>query len=363
MSSGRDPSCFDNGVIIRAILLHSNHQSEKRHYAAIVFKPLCQENLATMAVLSTSATKLRPDMIPTSSQILSLSTLARTGILVLTFSLILLVYTWLRSIYRVHFHPLAHFPGPREAAISRDWELKIATEKADIPSKCLRGCISNTVINVSFPNPKYRKPCSRSDRHACSSHRTQRSPSRRVSLYKIIYSQTTKYFKDPGFYDAFNSHQTVFGQYDPQLHRQRRKMMKHMFSRGGIFKLEGLINDKCEIKEKKILRLGGKGSSSIDAYDAFRALTTEIIAQFSFSRSAGLIEESSESFKSSTVNGIGGTADGVTYMRHSWILRAIAAMLPRRLVKRFGGDVGQFMNLLDVSFQAHFFSFVSSVVA
>lgn len=167
-----------------------------------------------------------------------------------------------------------------------------------------------------------------------------------VSLYKTIYGQNTKYLKDPGFYDAFNSHQTVFGQYDPQLHRVRRKLLNPMFSRAGMFKLESLMHDKYEIMEKKILRLS-KGSS-VDAYDAFRALTTEIIAQFAFSRSAGLIEESKDGFKARAVAAIEGTADGVEYMRQYWVLRALSEMLPRKLVTRFGGDVGQFMNVLDV---------------
>lgn len=125
-----------------------------------------------------------------------------------------------------------------------------------------------------------------------------------------------------------------------------------MFSRAGMFKLEDLINDKYETMERKILRLS-KGCS-IDAYDAFRALTTEIIAQFAFSRSAGLIEESPDDFKCRSVNAIEGTADGVEYMRQYSILRIIAAMLPRRLVARFGGDVGQFMNVLDVSSTRYF---------
>lgn len=88
-----------------------------------------------MAVLSTSATELGPDMIPQLSQVLSMSTLARAGILLVTAGFLRLVYTFLRSIYRVHFHPLAKFSGPREAAISRDWEHKIATEKGAYPEK------------------------------------------------------------------------------------------------------------------------------------------------------------------------------------------------------------------------------------
>lgn len=125
--------------------------------------------------------------------------------------------------------------------------------------------------------------------------------------------------------------------------------MNNMFSRAGIFKLEGLIHDKYEILERKILRLSKGGSKSIDAYDAFRALTTEIIAQFAFSRSAGMIEQSRDGFKATTVDAIEGTADGIEYMRQYWILKVLSVILPRRIVAYFGGDVGQFMNVLDVS--------------
>lgn len=84
-----------------------------------------------MAVLSKSSGVLGLD-IPMPSQILSMSTLARAGVLLV---FLRLVYTWLRSIYRAHFHPLAGFAGPREAAVSRDWEFKIATEKGAYPEK------------------------------------------------------------------------------------------------------------------------------------------------------------------------------------------------------------------------------------
>lgn len=85
-----------------------------------------------MAVLSTSIGGLISDTIPTSIQVLSINTLARAGVLLI---FLRYVYTWLRSIYRVHFHPLADFPGPREAAVSRDWEHKITTEKGAYPEK------------------------------------------------------------------------------------------------------------------------------------------------------------------------------------------------------------------------------------
>lgn len=181
-----------------------------------------------------------------------------------------------------------------------------------------------------------------------------------VKLYKTIYGQNTKFLKDPGYYDAFNSYKTLFGERDPQEHRVRRKMLNPMFSRTGIFKVECLIHDKYEMMESKILRLS-KAGSSIDAYDAFRTVTTEIAAQFSFSRPAGLIEQSQDSFKAHAIEAIEGTADGIEYMRQYPILRFISDYMPRKLVAKFGGDVGQFMNVLDVSIKHQYgFSLLSS---
>lgn len=39
-------------------------------------------------------------------------------IVVLIFTMLWKVYT---TVYNLYFHPLAHFPGPREAALSQNW--------------------------------------------------------------------------------------------------------------------------------------------------------------------------------------------------------------------------------------------------
>jgi hypothetical protein len=35
---------------------------------------------------------------------------------------------FLKTLYRLHFHPLSRFPGPRAAAISRRWQAKLVNE-------------------------------------------------------------------------------------------------------------------------------------------------------------------------------------------------------------------------------------------
>ena len=43
----------------------------------------------------------------------------------------------LKTVYRLHFHPLSKFPGPRAAAISRRWQAKL--------------------VNAGYPEVEYEK--------------------------------------------------------------------------------------------------------------------------------------------------------------------------------------------------------------
>lgn len=37
----------------------------------------------------------------------------------------IVAFQFLRSVYRLHLHPLSKFPGPKGAAISRRWQAKL----------------------------------------------------------------------------------------------------------------------------------------------------------------------------------------------------------------------------------------------
>lgn len=47
----------------------------------------------------------------------------QAGIVLLTFALISKAS---QAVYRLYFHPLSGFPGPREAALSKDWLYKLS---------------------------------------------------------------------------------------------------------------------------------------------------------------------------------------------------------------------------------------------
>ena len=76
-----------------------------------------------------------------------------------------------------------------------------------------------------------------------------------VSLYKEVYSQTSTYLKDEYFYDAFLTPNTVFTEADPSLHKARRRVLNPFFSRGGVMKLEVIIEEKIDLFVQKLRRL------------------------------------------------------------------------------------------------------------
>jgi hypothetical protein len=57
---------------------------------------------------------------------MELTTLPHWAALVVAITATVFLYRFARNTYRVRYHPLAKFPGPRAAAISKDWLYKIS---------------------------------------------------------------------------------------------------------------------------------------------------------------------------------------------------------------------------------------------
>jgi cytochrome P450 len=84
----------------------------------------------------------------------------------------------------------------------------------------------------------------------------------------VIYNQSKPFLKHAQFYNGFNTPHTVFAELDPDLHKERRRMLNPLFSKAGIYKLEPLIHEKIYMLSSKISRLCD--SKEIDIYNAVR---------------------------------------------------------------------------------------------
>ncbi|KAI5460921.1 cytochrome P450 [Mariannaea sp. PMI_226] len=121
-----------------------------------------------------------------------------------------------RALYRLHFHPLKDFPGPRSACVSDKWLYRESKKR--------------------FPEEVFEQL-----------HRK--------------YGET--FSKHAPFYNGFNTPHTLFAETDPHLHKERRRLLNPMFSRQGVFKLEPVMQAKLSLLLEKIDRLCPNAAQSI----------------------------------------------------------------------------------------------------
>ncbi|KAF5496250.1 Cytochrome P450 monooxygenase sdnE [Colletotrichum fructicola] len=171
-----------------------------------------------------------------------------------------------------------------------------------------------------------------------------------TNLYKVIYRQSNPFPKNEPFYLAFNAPSpTVFTEMDEAKHKERRRMLNPMFSRAGVLKLEGLIRERLALLEIKIERLREK--QNIDFYDAFRLVTTNIIMEFCFADSRGMLEEQPDSFKSQFLTAFSVAASALKTLQQYPLLRIVSNAIPVGLLKVVSPELGNLIHLTDYAEQ------------
>ncbi|OJJ05173.1 hypothetical protein ASPVEDRAFT_74574 [Aspergillus versicolor CBS 583.65] len=159
-----------------------------------------------------------------------------------------------RTIYRLHFHPLSRFPGPK---------LTAATGLVEIYHDVVRG--GKFLWEMEKMHETYG-PIVRITPHEIHIKDS--------SYYDSIYTNSKKLNKDPNFVGLFGSPQSMIATVDHAHHRFRRGILASFFSKRSITAL----------------------TRRSAAFAAFAALTTDIITHYSYGESFGFLD--SESFRS-----------------------------------------------------------------
>nr|A0A8K1AW54.1 RecName: Full=Cytochrome P450 monooxygenase tndB; AltName: Full=Talaronoid C biosynthesis cluster protein B [Aspergillus flavipes]QVR97761.1 TndB [Aspergillus flavipes] len=172
----------------------------------------------------------------------------------------LAIYSASLAIYRLYFHPLAGFPGPRIAAATRWYEFYYDVIK--------RG---QYVYKIEEMHQKY-------------------GPIIRINPHEIVIN-------DPDFYNsvyvAGNTRRTaIWPRYrtgigfdgshtmteNHELHRRRRKPLEPFFSRMGIDKMEPMIIEEAKLLNDRLTGL--KGSGNVIRLDhVFSAFAGDVIGR------------------------------------------------------------------------------------
>lgn len=195
-----------------------------------------------------------------------------------------LVWFGIKSIYRLHWHPLCHIPGPKCAAISHLYEFYYDVVKG-----------GTYLFEVQKMHRKYGEPSPCFKPEIISQANVGRfmtGPIVRINprevhiadpdFYDDIYSSAARTrWKDPKQVPMIGAPFSMGATWHHDHHKFRRGLIKNHFSRQSIDSISPRIRQKVE-KFCDRLEEASKNARPVNMSDAFAALTSDIISGYAF---------------------------------------------------------------------------------
>ncbi|KAL4744321.1 hypothetical protein BDW72DRAFT_212832 [Aspergillus terricola var. indicus] len=186
-----------------------------------------------------------------------------------------------RTIYRLFFHPLAGFPGPKITAATGLYEFyhdvvrggKFLWEIEQMHR------VYGPIVRITPREIHVKDPY----------------------FYDEIYTSTRKRNKDPNCVGLFGSPTSMIATVDHEHHRLRRGILSSFFSKRSIRDISSLIKRRVQRLMERLLGFY-QTESEVDLSAAFAALTADIITTYSYGESFNFLED--ESFHSEVRNAI-----------------------------------------------------------
>ncbi|KAK4499586.1 hypothetical protein PRZ48_010104 [Zasmidium cellare] len=243
----------------------------------------------------------------------------------LLFFTALLAYFLTLAIYRLYLHPLAHFPGPRLAALTPLYQTH-----HDI---------------LTTPNAQFTA-------HLTPLH-AHYGPILRISPDEI-------HIRDSTFFDTFvggpghvrdkwakanranGSPGSVASATGHEVHRLRRGALNPFFSKGNVDVLEGSIRTKVRTLCSKLEESGGV----VEMGTAFTALTLDVITEYCFGQELGCLEE--EDFAPRWKRLMVQLFESTPVAKHFPIVAQVLGSLPRGVMGVLNPDFVPFFEAKDL---------------
>ncbi|KAF5859907.1 hypothetical protein ETB97_002221 [Aspergillus alliaceus] len=173
-----------------------------------------------------------------------------------------------RTIYRLYFHPLSKFPGPKLAAVTHLYEFYFDAVKS---GKYLWeiGRMHEKYGPIVRINPR--------ELHIKDPY-----------FFDSIYN-SKRQGKDPYMVRVFTVPRATVATIDHDHHRFRRELLNSFFSKRSVMSLEYIIQDKVDKVAGRLMRAHEKGAIvSLD--ELFAALTADIISHYTYGESMGILD-------------------------------------------------------------------------
>ncbi|KAF9878113.1 hypothetical protein CkaCkLH20_04151 [Colletotrichum karsti] len=186
-------------------------------------------------------------------------------------------YVVLLCIYRLFFHPLAKYPGPRLAALSDLWYAASWTSGRH-PFIMERthgkygGVVRIAPNELSFATPQ---------------------------AYRDIYGHAVKgkqTFLKGAFYDFDGTSPGIVSIISPQEHARQRRYLAHAFSAKALHDQEVVIHQYVDMFLDQIERIGRPEGAGINLDEAFTWLTFDIIGDLTFGESFHAVAQGKTNF-------------------------------------------------------------------
>ncbi|KZM24039.1 uncharacterized protein EKO05_0004605 [Ascochyta rabiei] len=219
-----------------------------------------------------------------------------------TLLLVCATYAISLAVYRVYLHPLSKYPGPKLAAATQwyefyfdvlkrgrfAWEIK---RMHDLYGPVVR--INPHELHVSEPE-----------------------------FYDELYAGPTKKRNKYNWaYDLAMVEGSAWTTLDNDLHRKRRAPLAPYFSLSAIRQFDPVIREKLKILDQKLEKCRDS-NKVICLDDAFVALATDIITQYAFGVSQGLLE--ADEFNPGWLKLLRGTSEQSLLTKHvPWLVRGL----------------------------------------
>ncbi|OJJ46793.1 hypothetical protein ASPZODRAFT_142587 [Penicilliopsis zonata CBS 506.65] len=218
-----------------------------------------------------------------------------------------------QAIYRLYFHPLHTFPGPKIAAATflyqffydavlggrYIWEVEKMHEKY------------GPIVRI---NPR--------DLHIKDSH-----------YFDTIY-RIPKQEKDAPSAAIFMSPYSMISTISHNQHRTRRAMLNNFFSKQAVVKLEPRIQAQVnKLIERLEIASRQPGNTPVRVHDAFADLTIDVITEYTYGESMGCLDDPDET------NSMSEAVEGFGVLVHlMWFLPGLVKLFratPLSVIERF----------------------------
>ncbi|KAJ6026551.1 uncharacterized protein N7446_004848 [Penicillium canescens] len=226
-------------------------------------------------------------------------------------------------VYRLYFHPLSKFPGPKLAAASTLYEFYY---------NVIQG--GRYLFEIEEMHRKYG-PIVRITPHELH-----------VSdpyFYTEIYAgPTRKREKDPRMVRLAGQPTSMFATVDHNLHASRRAILSSFFSKKSITGLETMIQGKVEKLMGRLATACEQGTV-VPLDSASSALTADIISEFAYGVSLDYLDD--PNFKNEVAESILSLASSVHVLKFFPFILSLSKIIPDSVVETLSPEASKILRL------------------